>query len=308
MFYFIVNPNAGAGRGLRVWNDTKKFLNSRCEAYEVYFTDAPGDAREKARELTEACREERYLITVGGDGTMNEVVDGISLNCPVILGFLPAGSGNDLGRGLGLPSGRRRLIARVIDGAAVRRIDYGVVSCGCAECSNRRFLVSSGIGFDAAVCRALLDSPLKNGLNRIRLGALAYFLTGMKQFFFMRPVKGWVQLDGNRRVEFNHILFISAHIHPYEGGGFCFAPDADPQDGKLELCVVSTRNRLKLIPLLLRSRRKLLTSQKGIRFFSCREAHIHVDRPLFVHTDGESCRMQTDVDVRCVERQLRILT
>ena len=307
MFYFIVNPNAGGGRGLRVWNDTKKFLNKRHEDYEVYFTAAPGDARQKARELTENCGEERSIIAVGGDGTMNEVVDGLSLNCPIVLGYLPAGSGNDLGRSLQLPKNRKRLIRKVISDSYVERIDYGVLSCGCQECHNRRFMVSSGIGFDAAVCHDLLDSRTKDSMNRMCLGKLSYFMTGLREFLFARPVKGYILLDGSRKVEFNHILFISAHIHPYEGGGFCFAPQADPTDGKLAICVASTRNKLKLVPILLGAKRKGLKNCSGVRFFECREAHIHIDRPLAVHTDGESCRFQTDIDVRCVEKQLKMM-
>lgn len=306
MFYFIVNPNAGAGRGLRVWNYTKKFLNKRREAYEVYFTAAPGDAKKKSRELTESCREERCIIAVGGDGTMNEIVDGLSFHCPVVLGYIPAGSGNDLGKGLRLPGSRKRLVQKIISDSYVEKVDYGVLSCGCEECENRRFLVSSGIGFDAAVCHDLLDSRMKDSLNRMRLGKLAYLTTGIKEFFFAKPTKGYILLDGCRKVEFNHILFISAHIHPFEGGGFKFAPQADPQDGKLAICVVSTRNKLKLIPLLLKAKRRALKTCSGVKFYECREAHIHTERPLAVHTDGESCRYQTDIDVRCVEKQLRM--
>ena len=307
MYIFIVNPNAGGGRGLRVWNYTQKFLNKRHEEYEVYFTAAPGDARQRARELTEQCREERHIIVVGGDGTMNEILDGLCLQCPAVLGYIPAGSGTDLGRSLQLPGNLRRLISRIILEGYVETLDYGVLSCGCEECKNRRFLVSSGIGFDAAVCHDLLDSRTKDSLNRARLGRLAYLANGIREFLLTRPTRGYILLDGTQRVEFNHIIFISAHIHPYEGGGFQFAPKADPRDGKLEICVVSMRNKLRLIPALLRAKRRPLKNGKGIRFFECREAHIHIDRPLAVHADGESCRCQTDIEVRCVERQLRML-
>lgn len=290
-----------------MWNAARKFLQRRREAYEVYFTAEPGDAKKKARELTEHCREERRIIAVGGDGTINEVLDGISLNCPVIFGMLPAGFENDLGRSLGLPKSRAKLIRSVLGTGRVEKLDYGVLSCGCECCHNRRFLGSTGIGFDAAVCRELLHSRLKAEMHRLRCGKLTYLLMGIRELAFTKPVRGYLILDGTQRVEFNHILFVSAHIQPYEGGGYCFAPDADPRDGKLSVCVVSARSRFRLIPVMLQARHRNMRACAGVRFYECREAHIHTERPLAVHTDGESCRMQTDIDVRCVERQLNIL-
>lgn len=308
MLYFIVNPSAGGGRGLRVWNATEAYLNKRHFQYRVSFTSASGDAKRMAQELTETCREERCIIAVGGDGTINEVADGLSFSCPVVLGFLPAGSGNDLGRGMGLPAGTKRLLEHLFDKGEVRSYDYGVMSCGCTECRNRRFLVSSGIGFDAAVCQTLLSSRKSMGGRGIRVGKLSYLLAGIYEFLRAKPVRGYLLLDGTKKIEFNHILFISVHIHPSEGGGFQFAPQADPQDGKLAICVMSSKNKFRLIPTLLDARRRFSGACRGVRFYECREAHIHTEQPLAVHTDGEACRRQTDIDVRCVEKQLRMLS
>ena len=308
MLYFIVNPNAGGGKGARVWKAVESYLNKQHLQYHAAFTSVPGDAKRMARELTETCREERCIIAVGGDGTINEVADGLSFNCPVVLGFLPAGSGNDLGRGLGLPVNTKQLLDHLFYKGKVRAYDYGVVSCGCTECRNRRFLVSSGVGFDAAVCQKLISSRKAGGRGNFRFGKLSYLAAGVYEFLRAKPVRGYILLDGTKKVEFNHILFISAHIHPSEGGGFKFAPQADPQDGKLAICVVSSKNKFRLIPTLLDARRHFSDTCRGVRFYECREAHIHMEQPLAVHTDGETCRQQTDIDVRCVEKQLRILS
>ena len=66
---------------------------------------------------------------------------------------------------------------------------------------------------------------------------------------------------------------------PFEGGGFKFAPQADPKDGHLSVCVVSTSNKLKLVMTLLRARGKSLRQRNGVRFFECKELRIHTDRP-----------------------------
>ena len=305
VYNFIVNPNSGGGKGLKVWNRTRRYLN-KCRAdYEVYMTVGSGDAEKKARELTEGSTEEMCIIAIGGDGTVNEVFNGLSPNAQVVMGYIPSGSGNDLARGLGYKGSIRRYITKIISDSYEDRMDYGVMSCAEND-TIRRFMVSTGIGFDAAVCHLLLNSGAKDGAGRFALGNFAYLTAGIHEFFASRSSKGYVVLDGARKIEFNSILFISVHIHKTEGGGYKFAPDADPKDGMLDICVVSTRNKFMLIPILLRSKNGL-KGGRGVHHFTCSEAKIHVDQPLAVHTDGESCRYQTDLDVRCIQQQLRIL-
>lgn len=307
VYYFIVNPNAGSGRGLKVWNSLKRLLARKRIPYDVYFTASSGDARRKAQALSGQTLEETLcLVTVGGDGTMNEVLDGLALNSHVVLSMIPCGSGNDLGRGLGFSQNAKRQLTKLLSSSRIDVLDYGVLSCAENGCI-RRFLISSGIGLDAAVCHDLLDSRLRDGCGRLGMKKLAYLLAGVREFVAARPVRGWLLLDGVRKVEFNYILFISIHNLPSEGGGFRFAPMAEPHDGKLSICVVSNRSKLKLIQPLLRSSRKPLRETAGVHFFSCTEAHIHTEVPLAVHVDGESCRYQTDIDLRCVQGQLKFL-
>ena len=70
-YYFIVNPNAGNGRGLKKWNRVRAFLERNGLDYDIFFTTAAGDAARRARELSEACTEPMDIITIGGDGTVN---------------------------------------------------------------------------------------------------------------------------------------------------------------------------------------------------------------------------------------------
>lgn len=114
-------------------------------------------------------------------------------------------------------------------------------------------------------------------------------------------------MDGERRVEFNHIYFVSVHNHGTEGGGFLFAPKAVCDDGELELCVAHTASKLRLFPVLLDAYRGHLGRRRGVHFYRCREAVIHVDRPLPVHADGENCFCQEELRVRCVKKKLRMI-
>lgn len=308
MYSFIVNPYAGCGKGMKIWKAIARYLVSHSIEYEVVLTEGPGDAKRAAARLTEAVGEPGYIITVGGDGTMNEVLDGVSFHAPLSLGYIPAGSGNDLARGLGLPKSAVKCLKKQLTPRHFTMIDYGVLSYGAQEPCHRRFLVSAGIGYDAAVCQEALTSRCRSRLSRLGLGRLSYMALGIRQFFKLSSSKGYILLDGVKKVEFNNILFISCHIQPSEGGGFHFAPRADGSDGKLNICVVSHRARIKLIPILLSAftgRRGSRT--RGIRSYECREISIHTEAALPVHTDGESCGLQNDIQVGCVARKVRMM-
>ncbi len=303
MYYFIVNPNSGGGKGFRVWRKMESVLSRSCVEYEAYFTHGAGDARIVAGELTEGSRDPRVIVVAGGDGTLNEAVDGLSFNGPVTLGFIPAGSGNDFARSLRLSKRPGKGLKRVLHPKYYRLVDYGVLSYGEEEVKHRRFVASAGIGFDAAVCHSLLHG----GITRLWPGKLRYVAVGLWQILRLRPVKGYLLLDGVQKVEFNHICFISAHIHPFEGGGFRFAPEADCSDGRLSLCVVHTASRVRLLQILLDAFTGRRKRRSGVRRYECREAAIHLDRPMAVHVDGESCLMQQDIQLRCIQKKMRVI-
>lgn len=309
MYNFIVNPNAGSGKGWRIWNTAARYLNRHNIEYKAYITGGTGDARTIAKQLTEGATDPRCIIVVGGDGTVNEVLDGVSFHAPLSLGYIPAGTGNDLAHSLRLPGNAAKCLKRQIPPKHLSMLDYGVLAYGSQEVFHRRFMVSAGIGYDAAVCQDALSSKMRQWMGKLGLGKFSYIVLGIRQFFKCRSTRGYIILDGVKKVEFNHILFISCHIQPSEGGGFLFAPRANGSDGKMEICVVSHGSRSKLIPFLLSSakcgpsRRKY----KGARSYECREIQIHTDIPLPVHVDGETCGSQTDIEATCIARKVRMM-
>ena len=307
MYYFIVNPNAGCGKGGRLWRAVAIYLEKHQVEYEAYLIAGRGDARNIARELTDGNREPQVIVAVGGDGTMNEVLDGLVFCGPLTLGYIPAGSGNDLARSLKLPGNPVKALKRLLTPRPSRMLDYGILTYGTQEVSHRRCLVSAGIGFDAAVCHDLLESKLRQRLRRVGLGRLSYLISGIRQLFKCKPCKGYIILDGVKKVEFNHIAFISCHIQPFEGGGFKLAPRANCSDGKLSVCVVSHAARRKLVPILLESLTGNHGRRKGVRTYECGELFIHTERGLPVHADGEICGIQSDLQLGCIARKIRIV-
>ena len=307
MYYFIINPDSSRGRGGRVWKILKQRLDKTKVEYQAFLTQKQGDARRFAGELTEERREPVTIVAVGGDGTVNEIVDGLWLQCPVTLGYIPAGSGNDLARSLRLPKNPYKGLKNILEeNPSCRMVDYGVISYGEGQLCCRRFMVSAGIGMDGAVCHSILNSR-KDG-KKLFKGRAADLQAGIKAMIPARPVKGYLLLDGVKKVEFNYLYFVSAHIHPFEGGGFLFAPDAVWDDGVLSLCVANHRKKRKLLRAAVCSFMGRRSGKgSGVRYYACREVMIHVDRPLAVHVDGENCSCQQEVHLRCIGRNLRMI-
>lgn len=310
MYYFIVNPNSRSGKGLEIWNKLKGQLEKGGIPYKAYLTEHTGHAADFAAELTSPKHEDtspKTIIALGGDGTLNEVLNGLCLSSSVTLGYIPSGSGNDFSRGMKLSRNPEKALKRLLKSDHYRYIDYGILSYMSDHPSHRRFIVSSGIGYDADVCQNLFTTKFKKIFNQLHIGKLIYLVIGIKRIVLCKSSNGYLILDGEKRINLKQIRFISSHIQKYEGGGFCFAPKADPSDGYLDLCVVSGVSRIGLTFLLIASLFGKHVCCNGVRTFSCREAVIHSDLPLTVHTDGETYCGQTDISVRCEEKKIKFL-
>lgn len=315
MLTFIVNPVSGDGRGELIWKVLEKALKKKDTEYRVFFTEEPGDAVRIADQLTaetenqmsEDPSAEEVMVAVGGDGTMNEVLNGIRISDRITLGYIPAGTGNDLARGLKLPHAPLRALKKILDRKSVKMLDYGILSCGEENPYHRRFLVSSGIGYDAAVnldieARRREKKPM---LPFIKM--LTYTAVGAGRIIKTKPVKGSVCMDGIKTVEFNHIFFVSAHIQPTEGGGVRFAPKADAADGELTACIVHSNSKRQIVRILASAYFGNHLKYAGVRSYNCKEMRITADAPLPVHTDGESCGLRREICLSCVEQKLRFI-
>ena len=306
MYYFIVNPQSRSGRGYRIWRQLEGELKKSTAEYQAFLTERPGHARELAARLTSGRQEagsSQVIVAVGGDGTLNEVIDGLNLSSHVTLGYIPTGSGNDFARSLRLPKNPQKALRRILHPRYFRFLDYGVLSCDICDINHRRFAVSSGIGFDAAVCQRLNASRFKRLLCRVRLTKLSYVAIGLQSLFQLRTVSGRLTLDGIKKIPLKDVAFLSTHVQKFEGGGF----KADPCDGQFDVCVFSHASRLRMIPPLLLSFAGFHTRCNIVRIYRCKELSIHMDTPCAVHADGEVLGVHSDVTLSCRTRQLRVI-
>lgn len=307
MYYFIVNPSSQCGMGYYIWKKMEKHLRAEKIEYEVYMTTHLGDAKSYVAQLSCMNREQKIISVVGGDGTMNEVIDGLDLRCPVILSYVPVGIASNLARQLKLSRNPMICLQKILSPERYCFLDYGVVTYGEEELKHRRFMVSAGIGVDAVIFDHVHDFKLKKILHFFHLEKWVYLLVGCKQLFKAEPVKGYLVLDGSRKIEFNHIYAISAYIHHQDQHHSKVIAPNDIAGGKLNICVVNSNGKGRLYPILWKVYGCKKGKLKGIRRFCCDEAIIHINEPMAVHADGESCLVQNVVQIRFMERKIKMI-
>ena len=191
MYIFITNPNARSGLGHKIWDDIETVLKKRGVTYQVYFTKYQQHATKIVRQIT-SDHERHNIIVLGGDGTVNEVINGIDCLANVTLGYIPIGSSNDFARGLGLPADPLKALENILAPVRHLAINIGVLEYGDKR---RRFSVSTGLGFDAGVCHEVMVSRLKVFLNKIKLGKLSYAGVALHRMISLDPKDMTVIMD-----------------------------------------------------------------------------------------------------------------
>jgi YegS/Rv2252/BmrU family lipid kinase len=310
MFPFIVNPAAKSWHSKAYAEKIRQALNDAGIENAFYYTEKPGMTGElAARFVTDGPEAPERLGLIGGDGTLNELVNGLPDGPLPPLFYIPYGSGNDFARGFQLPVTESNGPEMAVKASSLeaQTVDIGQLSInGQAPC---RFIVSGGIGFDAAVCFDMLHNSIKKKLNRLHLGFLAYLVLGIKNMFGCPLANGTLIInDGEQTVPLKKLAFMSAHNLPYEGGGFFFGPQASAQDGLIDICAVTAQNHFRFICCLFASLFKgRHVRMKGVYYFRCRKAELTVDKPLDVHTDGEVHEKSTRVCFAVDSAKIRIL-
>ncbi len=321
MYYIIMNPSSQSGQGLRIWKQLEPVFAEKKIPYRLMMSKHSGHIAKLAAEITsENASGSSYvnLIILGGDGTVNEALQGIRDFSRVNIGFIPTGSGNDLARDMKLDRNPVKILEKILDDNILRKVDLGrLVISGSMQATPKRdgvkvpgdrfFVISSGIGFDAAVCEEALSSPLKDMLNKVKLGRLTYLVIALKQLIAARRISCDLFLDGGRPIHLNRFLFAAVMIHRYEGGGFKFCPQADAADGLLDLCLVGRLPK----PVIFLALPTAFFGKHYIfpQIFHYRAARIEIktSAPLWIHTDGEVYFKSDHICLSCEQQKVRFL-
>lgn len=315
MYHFIINPASRSGQGEKYWNKIEVYLKEHGIAYRAHISTRSGHVAELMQSLTKDltdAHENRFIIILGGDGTVNEALQGIMNFNKITLGYIPTGSSNDLARDLGISKTPVTALEHILQNPTVHAMDMGIVKYWDAMSDNsviqtRRFAVSCSIGYDAAICEEVMRSKLKQILNRIGLGKLVYLMIALKQLIRTRSIDARLILPNNTEVSIRNLLFLAGMNHRYEGGGFMFSPAAVDNDGILDICCASDATKLKIL-------RVLPTAFKGnhLRFPELSDYHIpsyeiKTEEPMWLHVDGEPLVMANHIKVSCEKKVLNFI-
>lgn len=291
----IFNPMAGRARGFRsgALDRVRKVLERHGIESDLAPTDGPGSAPELARR---AVRDRREMVIVcGGDGTLNEVVNGLA-GSAMPLALLPAGTANVFAKELGLPWNIERA-ASLIRGSSLRRIALGHVIAHDSEGAGRHFLSLAGAGPDGAMVRGV-NSTLKK-----HTGQMAFWLEGVRQIASYRFPRFRVTLEGHTA---EATLMIVGRTRHY-GGPIQITTGADLYGNDFELMLCTTKSRwkyLSYIPLLLAGQLRRARHAHFLRAVAMRCEPID-DEPIWVQVDGEPAG-RLPADFRIVEDALTL--
>lgn len=219
MYYFIINPASGSGSGRIVWETIQKELIQQGITYRYTLLSSDQEGTLLAASISSLATP-CTVVVIGGDGTINDVVNGFTAFDHITFACIPTGSGNDFVRGLSLPRDPLKALQAILHPSEILPINVGkttfdiqtpTADCKtCSESHSRRFMISSGIGFDAAVCYSVDRSRLKRVLNRFHLGKLTYLITALWHLCTMKRPDFRITIDGTQSFDCKKSYFAAA--------------------------------------------------------------------------------------------------
>jgi len=279
-----VNPNAGNGKGYKDWALIEGFMKKEQIFFSVKFTTSSGHAIILTREaISEGCRN---IIIVGGDGTLNEVVNGVFTNnscssTDISLALIPVGTGNDWGRMFGISLDYEKAV-RIIKDENQLLHDIGMVSYFYeGEKKKRYFINIAGVGFESVVVKRTNYQK-----DRGRSGKFIYFYNLLLSLLSYRNTRAEIIADGKKVTA--DIFSINVGNGRYCGGGMRQTPDALPDDGLLDVTVINGIGKLEIIRNLKILYDGTILSHPKIDGYKCKNLKVSSDSLLYVEADGES--------------------
>jgi YegS/Rv2252/BmrU family lipid kinase len=283
-WFVIVNPNAGSRKCERDWPEIHGLLIDERFDFHHQLTDY----RMHATSIAETAIRKGYrkIIVVGGDGTLNEVVNGVFMqdvvpSNDITLGMITVGTGNDWGRMFHIPHDYRKAI-RTIQLNKIFLQDGGMVSFYNGDKKQNRFFINiAGIGFDAAVVEQ--SNKMKDqGAG----GTYAYLKSLVSGLIRYKPSRIKIEIDG-KKIE-KDVFSMSVGICKYNGGGMMQLPDAVPNDGLFDITVINRISRGDVLLSLPKLYNGTIANHPKVSTFSGENVRVDSFPPIFLETDGES--------------------
>ena len=270
MLYIIINPFSGKDKGKKVLLEVEEILKSRSVEYKVLCSEYSGHAVA----LASICANDETctcVAVIGGDGTFNEVINGF-YPCQKPIGFIPAGTGNDFVRTIGIPKDTAKALDIILKGKTVMG---DIIKHDKGYCLNLL-----GTGFDVEI---LLRA---NKYRKIFKGAMSYYLALLVTLLVFKNRTFTFSIDnGQKRSEKGLILAFANGI--YCGGGLPVCPSSDATDGKCNFVLIKKVNRLKLPYLFAKFLKGKVLELNCVESCFCDSITLEVSPYLPLNNDGE---------------------
>jgi YegS/Rv2252/BmrU family lipid kinase len=283
-YMFIINPHSGNGKiAENIIRLIKKFSGV---SYEIAFTEYAGHAAKIAANAAKT--GVNVVVAVGGDGTINEIAASL-IGGKTALGIIPAGSGNGFARSLNIPLDSKEAIL-LLNKPNFKLIDSGTLN-------DKPFIGVCGVGFDALVGAEFQ----KFG----RRGPLPYFYIGIKEYFKYQYDHFDIEIDGNV-TRYKPLLITIANTSQY-GNGAVIAPQADPTDGYLDLCILDKMKYYELAKNLISLFNGKINTRPFYKSVRVKSLKIYPKNGNgYYHLDGEPFKAVEKLEINILPASIKV--
>ena len=266
-YMLIVNPEAGSGRTMKVLPQIENILRTKKVEYEFHFTQEPRHATELVKEIGSKFD---VIVSVGGDGTINEVINGLP-DFKIPFGMIPIGTGNDFARSCSIPYNSIEEAIQILMNHDVKNIDVG-------EVNGRKFINVLGMGFEGQTNWNGRKIEFIKGAFRYIL-AIVYTLIAYKRI----PMK----LTLDKKVLDDDIYLVSIGNGWNVGGGLQLTPKAKLDDGLFDICYVKEISRWRVITNFAKLSNGTVTDLDEIEIYQAKHIKVESTVVIPIHFDGE---------------------
>jgi diacylglycerol kinase (ATP) len=277
----IVNPVAANGAVGKNWPRIRDFLQAEGVSFDAVLTEEPGHATQLAQQALDDGY--RTIVAVGGDGTVNEVINGLveegAVDPEVTLGIIPCGKGADFARMMGMPRDYMEACRQLLR-LEPRPVDLGRITClREGREVERYFINAAGLGFDGEV------SDLVNRFPKVLGGTITYLAGLFIGLITYRNKNVELSFDGQHaRGRVNSVIVCNGC---YFGGGMFIAPGASFDDGLFSVVILGNLNKLEVVVNLPRVYKGTHLTHPKVSHFAAKEVHIEARERMFLQAEGE---------------------
>lgn len=282
----IINPISGSGKQKKAEYAIRKLIDNQLFESEILYSQHAGHLSLLAKEAVE--KNYDAVVVIGGDGSVNEAAQSL-IGTKTALGIIPIGSGNGLARFLKIPMNIAKAVLR-INQFQQKQIDT-------ARINEYKFVNLAGIGFDAQVAKQF-DLSNKRGFWN-------YAKISLKEYFDYREKLYKISIDGNA-IETSAFMIVFANSNQF-GNDFVIAPQANIDDGRLDICIIQKPKLYQIPNFLIDILRKKAHTSHLIKTYKAKEIKLEMNKKTVLNIDGEAVEQDTNLHIEVNHLSLSVI-